>query len=155
MIVFGQGSEWFWSMLQFVVVAITLLAIYRQVRLQASASALEQMNAIVQEWRSESLVRHTLTLREAIRDGVPWADLPYGAASTVGDFWEGIGYLVGRGHIDRNLLHQGVGGAPQWWWAALSEWAAKVRADTEDPQALEYFEWLAGEMAAIDRRGGR
>ena len=27
---FGPGSEWFWSMLQFVIVAITLIAIYRR-----------------------------------------------------------------------------------------------------------------------------
>ena len=31
---FGPGSEWFWSMLQFAVVAITLYAIYRQLRAQ-------------------------------------------------------------------------------------------------------------------------
>ena len=39
----GPGSEWFWSMLQFVIVAITLMTIYRQLRLQASAGAIEQM----------------------------------------------------------------------------------------------------------------
>ena len=32
--IFGPGSEWFWSMLQFVVVAITVYGIYRQLRAQ-------------------------------------------------------------------------------------------------------------------------
>lgn len=31
---FGPGSEWFWSMLQFLAVAITFFAIYRQLRAQ-------------------------------------------------------------------------------------------------------------------------
>ena len=34
MTIFGPGSEWFWSMLQFVVVGITFYAIYRQLRAQ-------------------------------------------------------------------------------------------------------------------------
>ena len=32
----GPGSEWFWSMLQFVIVAGTLIGLYRQLRLQSS-----------------------------------------------------------------------------------------------------------------------
>jgi len=31
---FGPGSEWFWTMLQFVALAITFIAIYRQLRVQ-------------------------------------------------------------------------------------------------------------------------
>jgi hypothetical protein len=34
LVFFGPGSEWFWSMLQFVVVAITVYGIYRQLRAQ-------------------------------------------------------------------------------------------------------------------------
>ena len=35
----GPGSEWFWTALTGVVLAVTFLGIYRQVRLQAHASA--------------------------------------------------------------------------------------------------------------------
>ena len=31
----GPGSEWFWTMLQVLVVAVSLLGLYRQLRLQA------------------------------------------------------------------------------------------------------------------------
>lgn len=42
----GPGSEWFWSMLQFVVVTVTLYAIYRQIRLQSASAAIEQAAAL-------------------------------------------------------------------------------------------------------------
>ena len=35
---FGPGSEWLWSMLQFVVVAVTLVGIYYQLRSSQSAN---------------------------------------------------------------------------------------------------------------------
>lgn len=150
----GTGSEWLWSMLQFVVVAITLYAIYRQVRLQASAAAIQQMNTLVDEWRSESMTRHTLSITLALRDGVAPGEVPYGAASTIGDFWEGIGYSVREGHIDRKLLHENLGSGPRWWWAALTQWVMGVRIATGQRAALVQFEWLAGQMAIMDREAG-
>jgi hypothetical protein len=154
LVLIGSGSEWFWSMLQFVIVTVTLYAIYRQVRLQASTAAIEQIDRIVKDWTSETALRHTLDLRLAIRSEAAPEALPYGAASFVGDFWEGIGYLVRQGHIPRRLLHENLGDAPQWWWAVLESWAKQVRVETNQPGALEHFEWLAGQMADLDRKRG-
>jgi len=150
----GPGSEWFWTAISGVVLAITFIAIYRQLRIQSSAAAIQQMDAIVQEWRSESLTRHTLSVATALRNGVAPEKVPYGAASVIGDFWEGIGYLVRAGHIDRRLLYESLGSGPRWWWAALSRWAETVRTETGQRGALEHFEWLAGEMASMDRKVG-
>jgi hypothetical protein len=150
----GQGSEWFWSMLQFVVVTVTLLAVYRQVRLQADAAAIQQMDALVTEWRSEAMTRHTLSITTALRDGTPPEAVPYGAASTIGDFWEGIGYLVREGHIDRRLLYENLGNGARWWWTALRPWAMKVRVEPHQRDALDQFEWLAGQMALMDQAAG-
>ena len=36
LVLFGPGSEWLWFMLQFLALATTFYAIYRQLRLQAS-----------------------------------------------------------------------------------------------------------------------
>jgi hypothetical protein len=49
----GPGSEWFWSMLQFIVVAGTLIGLYRQLRLQSSQGAIEQLDAFEREWAYE------------------------------------------------------------------------------------------------------
>ena len=112
------------------------------------------MDALVKEWRSEGMTRHTLRITSALRDGVAPEEVPYGAASTIGDFWEGIAYLVREGHVDRKLLHENLGGGPRWWWAALSPWAMGVRIATAQRGALSQFEWLAGQMALMDRKAG-
>jgi hypothetical protein len=152
--VLGTGSEWFWSMLQFVVVAITLAAIYRQVRLQASAAAVQQMDAVAQKWQSEVLTRHTLNLHLAMRDGADPEHIPFGAASTLGDFWESVAYLTRHGHLDVDLVHENLGGAIQSTWAAIATWVGRIRRESEDPRTLGDFEWLAGECALRDRRAG-
>jgi hypothetical protein len=56
----GPGSERLWSMLQLVVVAVSLIGLYRQLRLQSSAGAIEQATALARDWNSELLHRSRL-----------------------------------------------------------------------------------------------
>ena len=56
----GPGSEWFWTALTGFVLAITFLGIYRQVRLQAHASAIEQLTEFRREAYSEQMLRYGL-----------------------------------------------------------------------------------------------
>ncbi|MBA3687727.1 MAG: hypothetical protein H0W81_02650 [Chloroflexi bacterium] len=58
----GPGSEWFWAMAQFVVVTITLLAIYRQVRAEGSANALQQVDSFKAHWESDQMRRIRLQI---------------------------------------------------------------------------------------------
>lgn len=150
----GSGSEWFWSMAQFVIVAITLVGIYRQVRLAASASAIQQMDAITREWRSEASTRQTVEILRGLQDGVPLSNVPYGAASSIGDFWEGIGYLVRHGHIDFRLFYDHLGNSAIWWWTVLRPWTLRVRAEASMPNALKDFEWISARVAEHLRREG-
>jgi hypothetical protein len=150
----GEGSEWFWSMAQFVAVAITLFGIYRQVRLAGSASAIQQMDALTREWRSEGSTRQGVALLEAVRDGATLANVPYGAASSMGDFWEGIAYLVRHRHIDFRLFYDHLGPSSLWWWTLLRPWVARVRTEASMPHALEDFEWMAERVAHELRRDG-
>lgn len=59
----GPGSEWFWSMAHLVVVAVTLIGIYYQFRLQRAAATFEQLNRLQKEWGAEHLARATLRAR--------------------------------------------------------------------------------------------
>jgi hypothetical protein len=141
-------------MAQFVVVVITLFGIYRQVKLQASASAIQQMDAITKEWRSEASTRQTVEILQAVHDGVPFPNVPYGPASTIVDFWEGIAYLVRKGHIDFRLFSDNLGPSMLWWWTALKPWVLRIRIEAGLPHGLEDFEWLAGRVATELHRQG-
>ena len=142
----GPGSEWFWAMLQFVVVAGTLIGLYRQLRLQSSQEAIQQLGAFDRDWRDELNTRVCLEILVAVRDGVDRAHVPEGPAVSIGAFWEKVGGLVKAGHIDPDLLWNGSGGDCAVWWTTLAPTTRRLRAEVEGPTYLENFEWLAGIM---------
>ena len=150
----GPGSEWFWAMLQFVIVTGTLIGLYRQLRLQSSQDAIERLGAFDREWRDELNSRVCLEILIALRDGVDRAHIPEGLAISIGAFWEKIGGLVRAGHIDQELLWNGSGGDCAVWWTTLAPLTRRLRADVEGPTYLENFEWLAGMMNERNLRAG-
>ncbi len=150
--ILGPGSEWFGSMVSGLVLAITFIAIYRQLRLQAGAGAVEQMHAIQREWETEVLARHRLAILVALRDGTDPTSVPAGAASKVCDYWERLGYLVRAGHISPALVPEYNGPAARQWWALLRPGVRAYRAEFSLASLFEHFEWLARRMAEIDRR---
>lgn len=151
----GPGSEWFWTAVSGLVLAVTFLAILRQLRVQASANAYAQVAGFEAELHSERLIWASYDILSSLADGMPPANVPTGAASALGNHWESIGLLVRGGHLDRRLAYTSMSYNVQYDWATLAPFAAKIRAATGMNAIYEHFEWLAGEMAGIDRaRGG-
>lgn len=148
----GPGSEWFWSMLQFVIVAITLLAIYSQVRLQASAAAIDQIDRVSREWESESLNRDRLAVLTALHDRTdPFVEATAATASVAG-FFERLGFLVRWGHVDETLVNEYLGNSVQNFWAYLQPTLLTMRRAGQDEKIYEHFEWLTGRIAT--KEGG-
>jgi len=153
LVLVGPGSEWFWSMAQFIVVAVTLVGIYYQLRVSRSANAFAHLDAFEAEWVSERLSRARLDALVAIRDGGP-DDLLMTAGGAIANFWEKIGSLARSGHIEVRLLRNGSGTHCQTWWGVLGPWVMTLRAEDPDPTIFENFEWLSKAMDAEDRRMG-
>jgi hypothetical protein len=149
----GPGSEWFWTAVSGLVLAVTFLAIYRQLRLQSSAGAIEQAAAFARDWNSELLHRSRLAVLQALRDEPQSADIDQ-AAIEVGNYWERVGWLVRSGHIDRRIVYAYLGSTVRLWWALLMPSALRLRHIQEDPAVYEHFEWLAGLMTQLDRHAG-
>ena len=148
----GPGSEWFWTALSGIVLAVTFLAIYRQLRLQRSQGAIEQLAAFTREWNSERLLVHRRNVLVALGEGSDGTVLPEGAVSSVGNYWEGIAALTRAGHLDRQLLWNQYGTTGQAWWVALGPYARAARNRDNDPTIYEDFEWLVGMLDEMDRR---
>ena len=144
----GPGSEWFWSMLQFIVVAVTLVGIYYQLRSSQSANAFTQLGAVVDEWNGERLVRKRRAVYVALRDGAAPAGIPDSPAEAIANYWEKVGSLVRGGHIAPSLIAEGHAGAESWW-GILTPWVMKVRTEDANPSLWEHFEWLAGTMVRL------
>lgn len=147
----GPGSEWFWSMAQFVVVGVTLIGIYYQFRLQRATNAFEQLNRITAEWGTEPLLRARLRVARAAEAGEP---PPPGAVSLIGNYWEMVASLVRGGHIEARVVYESVGGSPLLWWAVLADTTRDGRARLGDPTIFEHFEWLVEKFTAWDASHG-
>ena len=149
----GPGSEWFWTAVTGLILAITFIAIYRQLSIARSATAFEQLTLFETELRSERMTRMGLEVALALRDGVDPADLPRSSAGVIAAYWERVGGLVRRGHLDAKLLWDASGGNCLTWWVVLEPMIQRLRAGS-GPAFGEHFEWLAGVMAGFDRRQG-
>lgn len=150
----GPGSEWFWTAVSGLVLAITFFAIYRQLRLQRDAAATEQVNDLLNEWSSERMARAKLAVVLALEAGTDPLDLPNRALSEVGFFWQRVGYLAQRGHMDSRLVHEHLGSQIQDWWFWLRPRVLAEREGDHDPGLWQGFEWLAMDAAARDADRG-
>jgi hypothetical protein len=154
LVLIGPGSEWFWSAISAIAVAVTLLAIYRQLRLQRDAAAIEQLNELTTEWSSERLARVKLAVLVALEAGTDPLALPNRASTHIAYFWQRVGYLAQRRHMDAQLVYEALGGQIQDWWFWLRPRVLAQREIDHDPGVWQGFEWLARDAAARDADRG-
>ena len=152
----GPGSEWFWTAVTGIVLAVTFIAIYRQLRVARSATAMEELEVFERELASERMARAELAVLTALRDGEDPAhsNRAETEAEVIGGFWEKIGNLTRRGYFDARLLWDVSGTSVRPWWAALAPYAHRMRAELNNPRYWEHFEWFSGRMAALDANSG-
>ena len=117
-VIWGPGSEWFWIMLQTVVVAITLVGIYFQFRLQRAANAFDQLNRMGEQWDSEPMLRARLGAARALAAG---RDVPESSLSLIGNYWESIATLVRQGHGNEHVVAESFGNNTTIWWSAFKD----------------------------------
>jgi len=165
----GTGSEWFWTALSGMILVVTFLAIYRQLRLQANATAIEELEAFDREGNSERWNRYALDIFVALRDGIDRAnvpeapgvpaaelpaDLPDAAYVYVTTEFERLATLYRTGHRDLKLLARHNTYGAQGFWTMLSPSIRAARVSSGRPSECENLEWLAEYMAEVDRRAG-
>ena len=153
LVILGQGSEWLWTMISGLVLGVTFFAIYRQLSLQRNTAAIEQVRLIAREWSDERMSRAKLDVLEGIRDGAS-PETTLLAGTDVGDFWEGIAYLVRMGNMDARMVYNSLGPAARVWWGFLAPSAEAARQKANDRGIWVDFEWLAGVFAKFDRKAG-
>jgi hypothetical protein len=147
----GPGSEWFWIMLQTVVVAITLVGIYYQFRLQRAANAFDQLSRLGDQWDAEPMLRARLDVLRAVAAG---GEAPEGALNLIGNYWETVASLVREGHVNARSVSETYGGAAAMWWSALAGATRSLRTGRQDPTIFSNFEWLAKRFSADGVKAG-
>ncbi len=145
----GPGSESLWLMGQFVVLAVTGIFVFRQLRAQRSAHRVQTMSELTEEWESERMVRHRLAAAMYAAEGHP-GFAP--ALFTIGSFYERLGELARHGDILAEDLWEAWSWSIQLWWERYEVAIRDARAS--NPGLWRAWERLAERMAALDRRRG-
>jgi hypothetical protein len=143
--IFGPGSEWFWAMAQFLVLLITGLAIYRQLRAQGSANALQAQAGLVARWESPEMVRLRLAALMAV--AASESSFPQ-ALGVVDNFFAEMAALGTHRHLRPTDSWEVWSAEVQFWWAVTQPWIASLRASNSG--VYGEFEELAATMARLD-----
>src|SRR5689334_15169109 len=149
----GPGSEWFWTAVSGIVLAVTFVAIYRQLALARSANAFEQVERMTSIWESELASRHKLAILESIAAGTPLDSIPQGSATFVQNFWEQNAALVRAGHVDLKMMYPQFGPNIRYWHAVTAPNMRRYRQENQ-VRVFEYFDWLNDRMTEVDRHRG-
>jgi len=145
--IFGAGSEWFWSMAQFFLLAGSILGIYFQLRAQRASALFDQTAALSREWIDESFLVHRLAALVELEARPIESGLP-SAAKSVGEFFDRIGFLVARKHLHPTDVSETLGGQILFWWGLMRPYVLHSRV--AEPTAYRWFERLDRQMRALN-----
>lgn len=132
--------------------AVTFLAIYRQLRLQRAANAFDHLSRLMAEWGSERLLRAKIAVGLALQRG---ESVPYGPGTMITDYWDTLGGLVRHGFLDDRVVYEAMGRKLMLWYALLGEDDRRIREQEGDDAIDANFEWLAGVFARFAVQGGK
>jgi hypothetical protein len=151
LVIIGPGSEWFWSMAQFFAVVITLLGIYRQLRAQGAANALQKMQFRADRWDSDRMTHARLATALHLKYERPGPGMEP-AMVEVADFWETIAGLLEDGHLRlRDVASWGR--SVQMWWALMTPAIMAERAHQRVP-VYDSWERLDKLMRVSETKAG-
>ncbi len=148
----GIGSEWFWAFGQFIIVALTLIFIARQVQLQTKQTEIESMSHVVEavctiqeRWHSETMQRVRYEVCNQWAKGYREFD---GACEHIANFFEELGAFVKIKAIPADMMWDVQSWNIEYYWCIFKSGIEKVREECKEPVFCE-FEQLFFEMRKI------
>jgi hypothetical protein len=148
---FSKGASWFWSMAQFFAIAISLVFIYRQVRVQRQSNMLQTLVSLDNRWHSQEM---RSSRKKACENYLPdQLRIRREEADVIG-FFEDISVYLERGVLDIESLWDKYSDYIEHYWAMYQPHIMKFRAESEDPTWYEKFETLNTEMEKFSKKKG-
>ncbi len=147
---FGTGSEWFWSMAQFLAVSITLIFIYRQMKLQGYGNMLSSLNALQERWRAETLRNARRLVCESYQEKKSEINEP---ELLVAGFFEELGIYLKKKALEVELVWELYSFWIENYWRMLEPSILATRTAT-DNSWFSNFQYLYERMAAYSKRKG-
>ena len=141
----GPGSEWLWTAVSGIVLAVTFIAIYRQLSMQRAANGIAQMQELQDRLTTQHMRQIKLRLALALKRGDD-PDLSVLAWAVAG-FFDQVGYLHRQGYLSAdtlaNTFESPLVDAVRWW-TLLEPMVRQDQAEYGPGEAAD-FEHLAAE----------
>jgi hypothetical protein len=135
-------------MVQAIVIAATLLLIWRQVTLMRLANMLGVLQHLDDLWNSAAMVRHRV---EFCKDPYATDIKRRQADDPIMLFFEDIGMQVNRGILDKKLVWEKYSVRVEYYWPMARQRIEEERASMKDNTIYEEFEYLYDTMSKISR----
>ena len=148
----GTGSEWFWTMVSGLVVAVTFVVIYRQLKAQGAANAFKRIETVHGRWGSPELVLARLQVALALRDGTLDADDT--RVDAVLNFFELVRDLNRQGYLEDEEIARSFGAFIVVWWRMLEPVIREQASLEGDPEMWIGLQELEGTVRAYDTKRG-
>ena len=103
------------------------------------------------EFDEPSMTRNKLALMLAIQGRDPASGFPR-ANDEVADYFQRVGYLISRGHVNSEDFWNGSREIVAFYWGILAPYTEREREQRADPTIHRWFEGLELEMQRIDKK---
>lgn len=139
----GTGSEWFWAALQFVAITLTLIFIYRQLRIQSFSHVVSVLSRLDGQWNSKLMlvarVRTCQKWREAylalpknpqiLKDANNGLD---GNALAIADFFEDLAVYASKRFIPRDMIWHAYSWDLEYYWTLFRDGITEMHSTLND-----------------------
>ena len=149
----GPNSEWLWAMLQFVVVAISLFFIYRQIRIQSHANMLTALFALAKKWDSSLMRKARRHVCKEYQENRERRKINQ-HEERIASFFEEIGFFLDEGAFTPEAIWEEYSYYVEHYWPMLEPKVAEFRKVERDNTWFEHFEKLYKKTQSIAKRRG-
>ena len=151
LLLLGKGTEWLWAALQFVVVVVTAILIYAQIKTQVHTHVVRTIEDMMRLWNSS----HYLLLRRQVcdrwREGEEAFDPMCGELCEI---FERFGLYLRIGAIPEQAMWEAISWHIEHYYSMFGDKLCCVRRKYNDLYLFENFEILARRMIKISRKRG-
>jgi len=137
----GPGSEWFWAMVQALIIGFTLVFIFQQLHAMKLANALGEMRKLTERWESTSMAQARLSVAVDLRDSTekPMTH----AARSIAELFSDIYALRDRGVLSDRDVMEAWAARCDGWWVLLGPTVTRFRTAEASEKLYLGFEELA------------
>jgi hypothetical protein len=149
--IFGPSSEWFWTMLSFATLAVSIFLIYRQLNIQTASHIVQTICTLNDKWNNPKMekIRNKVCKKLVAKNNEFNGD-----SECIAEFFEDIATFVRIKALSNEIVWDTMSWNVECYWPMFKDGVAQMRQDYGDVPTYEGFEKLFNDMVKISKQKG-